>query len=134
LPEFCTLCDGGRFPEGRGYVDLFPLHQLSKRTRELAEQLAADLTTQGRRSSFIVGRHVVFGLNTDEVNLIWDAATDHVIGYMPFDDHDWVEETGPSGTLGFYLEDLFSAHRDQMVVGLAASEWWFNLLSKIGET
>lgn len=129
LPEFYEVCDGGRFPAGRGHVEILPLDHIGSRTHEVAMRLASDLEEQGREPSFVAGRHVVFGWNTDEVNLIWDAVTDRVIGHMPFDDHDWVTE--PPLPLPEYLEELLSASPDRLVLGSALSEWWFNLLAEV---
>jgi hypothetical protein len=143
LPEFYTVCDGGRFPEGRGYVEIFRLAQLGARSQQVAMQIADDLEAQrlGAKSPYILGRHVVFGWTSDAINLIWDTETDHVIGHSPFDDNDWIEadyqpewvmDEQPVRTLAGYLEELLSIRPDRQMRGVVMTEWWFKRLTEVG--
>jgi len=128
LPYFYAVCDGGVFPDGMGWAEFFPSAELVLRSRELGERLTAVLEAQERVSLFVHGRHILFGWDTVGcLYLLWDAETDSLIGYMPFDDHDWVEE--PSLRLNDFLEEFFSTAPHRRVVGSPVSEWWMELLS-----
>ena len=128
LPRFYAVCDGGVFPDGLGWAEFFPVTDLARRSRELGARLTAVLEAQERVSPFIPGRHVLFGWDTvGQLYRLWDAETDHLVGYMPFDDHDWVEEPyAPS--LNEFFEEFFSTTPHRRVVGSLVSEWWIALL------
>lgn len=128
LPRFYALCDGGMLPDCLGWAEFFPLDELVARTREFGDRLSATLEAQERTSPFVAGRHVLFGGDGHgRLYRLWDAETDGLVGYLPADDHDWVEAPD-APSMDDFLDELFSTRPYRRVRGSAMSEWWMEIL------
>jgi hypothetical protein len=110
-------------------IEIFPLDQLAARSYDLEERLRAALEPEDRVSSFVGGRHVVFGWDTvGDLYHIWDAVRDELVGYMPHDDHDWIDhKSAHPVSMSAYFEKLFSPDPRRVRAGLP--QWWVGLLA-----